>query len=187
MLDWGVMPCLVSCCCGFFLWPLAGKGGKNTLWCVLRAFRPSCSVAALSQLYSSAISALSQLQLSFIAALSQLYRCFIAALSQLYRSFFIAASFHRLFLERHPPLHCNVVWDCPSLLLSQAGLADDLVQVVFCFFSWVGFLWFFFVFFLVAFLAFLCVCGFLALWHLALPPPRSGNGLKPLGGSKVIW
>ena len=41
---------------------------------VLQAFRPSCLIAALSQLYSPAISVLSQLHRSFIAASSQLHR-----------------------------------------------------------------------------------------------------------------
>ena len=103
MPDWGgtAVPRLVLL--WIFLWPLAGKGGKTRPAVVLRAFRPSCSIAALSQLYSSAISALSQLYLGFIAASSsQLHRCFIAAPSQLYRTI-IAALCLRLFLDRHPP------------------------------------------------------------------------------------
>ena len=54
MPDWGgtAVPRLVLLWMIISLAILAGKGEKNGP-AVLRAFRPSCSIAALSQLYSS--------------------------------------------------------------------------------------------------------------------------------------
>ena len=67
-----------SCCCGFFLWPLAGKkGGKTALggvWCYGRSAQVPPKLLSRSFISASFLS-----YLSFIGALSQLYRSFIEA------------------------------------------------------------------------------------------------------------